>query len=90
MDEIIYLSNILKDMFKSLNAMTCLTEDYTNHILWEFYADNYRGFCIEYDFNKLYSDIISNSYDKLLLCLPVTYTNYIPQFNVELFIDEYI
>ena len=24
------------------------------------------------------------------MCLPVTYTNYIPTFNVELFIDEYI
>ena len=30
-----------------------LSKDYKNELLWAYYADSHKGFCIEYDFNIL-------------------------------------
>lgn len=59
----------------------CLTERYDNHTLWENYARNYTGFCIEYSFrnfvNKGFAD-----YKNLVYMFPMTYRKKKPFFNM--------
>lgn len=61
-----------------------LTEAYDNPKMWEEYADNYKGFCIAYDFTQ---DIRADLLDDLsLVCavkglLPVFYKKRKPKFN---------
>ncbi len=33
-------------------AISCFTEVNNSKLMWAHYADNYKGFCIEYDFSK--------------------------------------
>lgn len=41
--------------------VTCFTETYVNSNLWQTYADEYSGFCIEYNFNKEVKQKISDT-----------------------------
>lgn len=40
----------------NLAYMTCFTEHNDNYLMWSHYADDHKGFCIEYDVKKLKSD----------------------------------
>lgn len=64
----------------------CLAYDNNNRKMWENYADNRKGFCIEYDF----SDLDKYSFDdlkKLLYLVPVYYAKNQPYFNVQKLFD---
>lgn len=58
-------------------GITCFTEDINNFPMWWSYADNRRGFCIEYDF----SDYKKSNGDFLHNLHPVIYTS--EKFNFE-------
>lgn len=55
------LSDKLIDTFQ----IGCLSTDLKNRLMWSHYADNHRGFCIEYDFSEMPDD---------MLPLPVVYS----------------
>ena len=59
----------------------CMTERYDNHTLWENYAKNYTGFCVEYSFvdfaNQEFQD-----YKNLVYLFPMTYRKKKPYFNM--------
>ena len=64
----------------------CLTEDKSSGPMWENYANNYQGFCVEYDF----SDWKSKSFvdiKNLIFLLPVIYSKKKPSFNVDEFFE---
>ncbi len=48
----------------------CFTEDINNFPMWYYYADRYKGFCVEYDFSNLNAD---NQFQQALK--PVIYLN---------------
>lgn len=64
----------------------CMTERYDNHTLWENYAQNYTGFCIEYCFRDL-DDREFDDYESLVYMLPITYRKEKPYFDIVRFMD---
>lgn len=50
----------------------CLTEDKSNRPMWENYADNYTGYCVEYDFTEL-DDKSFRDIKNLIYLMPVMY-----------------
>lgn len=59
----------------------CMTERYDNHTLWENYAKNYTGFCIEYSFRDFYIHDFQD-YKNLVYMFPMTYRKKKPYFNM--------
>lgn len=59
----------------------CMTERYDNHTLWENYAKNYTGFCVEYSFED-FSDRDFRDYKNLVYLFPMTYRKKKPYFNM--------
>lgn len=41
----------IQEVFRKTTKIFCLSETYENAALWENYADNYEGFCVEYCFD---------------------------------------
>lgn len=58
--------------FKDKLGVYCLSKTYLNEILWTFYADDHRGYCIEYNIDKL-QDHSQNS--DFAFPIDVLYTN---------------
>lgn len=54
-----------------------LSTDHKNRLMWSHYADNHRGFCIEYDFG---ADVLK---DDGTIVLPVTYSSIRPKIPYE-------
>lgn len=63
-----------------------MAESYDIASLWENYAFDYTGFCIEYSFEK-YKSLPYEIYSKLLFLLPVIYKKDKPIFDITTFID---
>ncbi len=64
--------------------LVCLSERYNNVLMWAHYADNHKGFVLEYDTDTLKTDCMkcpqgknfSNCADwKQVMLLPILYTN---------------
>lgn len=52
------IDKIIEESLKSLkqsSLVACLSEDYSSILMWSHYADNHKGFAINYDFNERYS-----------------------------------
>ena len=88
------IASVLLSSFQNLSNLTrtnsliyCTTEQYKNNSLWENYADNYKGFCIEYSFDKCFEKPFDD-YKNLLYLVPVTYKNRIPPFDIISFLDS--
>ena len=64
----------------------CMTERHDNHTLWENYAKNYTGFCIEYSFRN-FADLLFEDYKNLVYMLPMTYRKKKPYFNMVPLLD---
>ena len=89
------LASILKDTVKELATsyknyyqtempLVCLSEKYNNVLMWAHYADNHKGFVIEYDSNTLKTDCMQCPQGKdfttcpewkQVMLLPILYTN---------------
>lgn len=62
-------------------AIACFSTNYDNRNMWENYADNYNGLCVEYDFSTWENNsFIKCSFDILRL-LPVKYYRKMPAFD---------
>lgn len=73
------LSNASKLARKS-KLVLCLTEDVDNGKMWEDFADNYKGFCIEY------KPSLTGGYDSFknwLYLLPVIYKEESPSYDMQ-------
>lgn len=51
----------------------CFTTDPLNELMWAFYADNYKGVCLKFDFSK--------SLELHEFLNPVVYNNRLPEIN---------
>jgi hypothetical protein len=65
---------------KGLTKIGCFAEDVRSKIMWDRYADGYKGFVLEYNFSKNATDACINcskKCDKFIipLLLPVVYSN---------------
>lgn len=73
--------NNLRFHLRNTMLTYCMTERFDNNNLWESYADNYKGVCIEYCFedfeNKSFED-----YKNLIYLLPMIYRKRIPYFDM--------
>ena len=67
----------------------CMTERHDNHTLWEIYAKNYTGFCIEYSFRN-FAELPFEDYKNLVYMFPMTYRKKKPYFNMVQLMDSAI
>lgn len=68
-------------------SIASFTTKYDNRNMWENYADNYTGFCVEYDFSKAKEFLAG---EDVLHILPVEYYEERPRFDMESLVNEYI
>lgn len=54
---------------KDLAMMSCLSETNNNNLMWSHYADEHKGFCVEYDLKRLSED----RFDIIKHLFPVIY-----------------
>lgn len=92
-DDLIEIVDQLRTRMRDTMLTYCMTERCDNPVLWENYADNYSGFCIEYDFSKLDQHSFSD-YINLVFLFPMTYRKRKPYFDMVPLMDgairEYI
>lgn len=69
-------NNLFQMILKDFRVL-CLSEDLYSPQMWAHYADNFKGFCIEYDFNQ---KIIEKS-DDLINLYPVFYSKNLPDLS---------
>ncbi|MDE6242295.1 MAG: DUF2971 domain-containing protein [Anaeroplasmataceae bacterium] len=83
--------------YKSQMPIVCLSEKYNNILMWSHYADNHKGFVIEYDTDSLQTKCIACPENKTLnnctnwkevILLPIVYTN--KRFNATDYIYDNI
>jgi len=83
------MSDVINQTRTSMREKTlvyCMTERHDNHTLWENYAKNYTGFCIEYSFRN-FADMPFEDYKNLVYMLPMTYRRKKPYFNMVPLLD---
>lgn len=71
--------------FKTKIGIYSLSKINSHNLLWSHYASGGRGYCLEYDIEKLKLGGIENSFDDLLL---VEYLEKIPELNIDDMIDQ--
>ena len=73
-----------KNYYQNNQPLACLSETYNNILMWSHYADNHKGFVIEYETEKLKTNCMpcpnNQSYQtcpnwKQIMLLPILYTN---------------
>lgn len=66
------------DVDKNITVF-CMSDSFDNHLLWGYYADGYRGICIEYDLPNQFPFCFENlSYPFFPVCKPVRYVRDMP------------
>lgn len=80
-DDLIKIVDQMRTQTRETMLTYCMTEHFDNHVLWENYAENYSGFCIEYDFSKFY-ELPFSEYKNLVYLFPMTYRKKKPYFNM--------
>lgn len=79
--------NLKRSYLRDRMLTYCMTERYDNNNLWENYADDYKGFCIEYCFDNFQSKPFDD-YKNLIFLLPMIYRKRTPYFDIVPFIDQ--
>lgn len=51
--ELLELKKQLDIVFNEHFGVLSLTSDYRNGYLWDYYADNHKGFCVGFDWNRI-------------------------------------
>lgn len=85
-DTIIKAINDTRVCMRDSTLIYCMTERYDNPILWENYAKDYTGFCIEYDFSK-YTEQAFDDYKNLVYMFPMSYRKKKPYFDMVPILD---
>lgn len=78
--------NRLRSHLRDTMLTYCMTERFDNNNLWESYAEDYKGFCIEYCFENFQNKSF-DEYKNLIYLLPMIYRRKIPYFDIVPFID---
>jgi Protein of unknown function (DUF2971). len=78
--------NLTRTRTRDSMLVYCMTERKDNPVFWENYADNYKGFCVEYDFSE-FERFPFEDYKNLVYLLPMTYRKTKPYFNFVPFLD---
>ena len=86
--------NIAKDNYAKIIAQVrtklgifSLSKTVFNELLWAYYANGHKGFCIEYDFEQLKKSI---SKGHLHSIFNVQYKNDIPEFSINSITDNLV
>lgn len=87
-DTIIKAINDTRVCMRDSTLIYCMTERYDNPTLWENYAKDYTGFCIEYDFSK-YTEQAFDDYKNLVYMFPMSYRKKKPYFDMVPILDVY-
>ena len=83
-------TKILKDFLTTFSnnsqkfiAAASFTTKFDNRNMWENYAANYTGFCVEYSFKKFVKHFTAQDAWNILHFLPIQYSKYRPSFSYE-------
>lgn len=71
-DESKQLKSELSDTYREMLKVACFSENNKNIPMWYFYANKYKGICIEYDIKDYKEKVLV---EKDLQILPAIYTN---------------
>lgn len=68
-----------EDCIKNINIQSrtyvaCFSDTYKSGVMWNYYANEHRGFCIEYDFEELFNYIPMQAQNENRAFLPIIYT----------------
>ena len=80
-DNFINVINEQRNHARSKTLVYSMTEDFNNGSMWEHYADQYKGFCIEYSFHN-FDQHKFDHYKHLIYLLPISYYKRIPYFDI--------
>lgn len=83
------LSGLIKYPRDSL-AIASFTTRYDNRNMWENYAGNYTGFCVEYDFSCVVKNLNSKNAWDVLCLFPVKYYHKRPLFDYTSILQDII
>lgn len=72
--------NLTRTRTRDSMLVYCMTERKDNPVFWENYLDNYKGFCVEYDFSE-FEQLPFEDYKNLVYLLLMTYRKTKPHFN---------
>lgn len=74
-----FLHNCYRDVlsFDKKMGIYSLSKNYNDELLWSHYGNSHKGFCIEYDFNKLIESYSLNN----AFHFPIKYTNNPPDIG---------
>lgn len=75
------------DQVRTKLGIFSLSKTVFNELLWAYYANGYKGFCIEYDFEQLKKSI---SKGHLHSIFNVQYKNDIPEFSINSITDNLV
>ncbi|MFQ9922096.1 MAG: DUF2971 domain-containing protein [Beduini sp.] len=84
-----YLDKVIREQFKAMFYIACFTEDLYNFNMWANYANGFKGFCLEYDFNELmlYMNLLNKDSNEFTF-YPVVYKNIKEFKSCNCFSDE--
>ena len=71
-------------------SIASFTNTYDNRAMWENYASNYTGFCVEYDFKRNFENLSRCELEDILHLLPIKYYKTRPMFDSIYFIEDFI
>lgn len=86
-DSLLKVINSGRTFMRDATLVYCMTERYDNSILWETYANNYTGFCIEYYFGD-FTEKEFDDYKNLSFVFPMSYRKKKPYFDIVPFMDN--
>lgn len=73
--------DVMRNSVRNSVVTYCMTERMDNHSLWENYADQYRGFCVEYDFTDFDTKPYEH-YENLVSLFPMSYVEERPPYDI--------
>lgn len=85
-EAIIEEANSINTITRNSSLIYCLAEDNTNNYMWEYYADKYQGFCIEFSFDN-FEEYSIDSYKNLVYLYPIIYEEK-EEFNIFEFLND--
>lgn len=73
----------LKDFVKNRCGIFSLCKDFCNELLWAYYANGHKGFCVEYDIDRIKQTYNYVMDKQQVFCVDVEYKNEYPIFKRE-------
>lgn len=74
----------MRQKFFLNSGIVCFTPKENDHLMWSHYAAGHQGICVEYDLNRIISQLTQTTYkDVVAIVVEIGYTNIFPTVSIE-------